>query len=432
MRLGSARWLALRSGRRPRLAVDVVAGVVLAVAAVSTALVLPRLAAGTVRPATSPVAVGASMSPAPTTTSIPTPTALPSPSIPATPVALPLVQPASYQPCQGTVQTVAGGGLWVMTGSSLLVSSDGGATWSDVTPSRVNFNDGSFCALDGSDAWLAAAIATDQYGGPAQVGVWQSSDGGSSWTRTATVPDPSEAYPTAIQFVNAEHGWLLMGLAGMSKSALLFGTDDGGATWDQLASTYAGDLDFVSDTQGWVAFQSAGAAGEGVDETTDGGRTWAPISAPFFAAVDGDWCMALDGSRFLSPSVGVAAADSRGCGGVGEFEVWMTTDGGASWQEVTSLPASDASAVSCGFDVISTTAWVALDCNSLESVTALDWTFDSGADWVTVAAEGLPEDAEAAIFAGSHDGFVLPVSGSPASLYTTTNSGQHWKRVSLG
>jgi hypothetical protein len=406
----------------------VVVGVLLAVAAITTTQVLPHLAAGPVRPSTSPVAVGPSVSPTP----IPTPTALPSPSIPAPPVALPPVQPASYQPCQGTVQPVAGGGVWVMTGSSLLVSSDGGATWSDATPSGVNISASSFCALDGSDAWLAAVTATDASGGPAQVGVFQTSDGGTMWTRTATVPDPAEAYPTAIQFVDADHGWLLMGLAGMAKVALLFGTDDGGATWNQLGSTYSGDLDFVSDTQGWLAFQSAGAAGEGVDETTDGGRTWTLAAAPFLAPVGGDWCMALDGFRFLSPSVGLAATSSYGCGGVGEFEVWMTSDGGASWQEMASRPASEASAFSCGFDVISAIAWVALDCSSVDSVTARGWTFDGGADWVTLPAEGLPDDASAAIFTDSQDGFVLPVCGSPTDLYETTDSGQDWENVPLG
>jgi photosystem II stability/assembly factor-like uncharacterized protein len=133
----------------------------------------------------------------------------------------------------------------------------------------------------------------------------------------------------------------------------------------------------------------------------------------------------LDGFRFLSPSFGIA--DSAGCGGVGEFGAWTTSDGGASWQEVPSSPAS-----SCGFDVISATAWVALECGSDYSVTALHWTFDGGADWVTLPAHGLPEDASAVIFADSHDGFVLPVSSSPASLYTTTDSGQTWQSVPCG
>jgi len=427
VKLGSAAREALRSGRRRRLAVDIVVGMLLAVAAITTSLVLPRLAAGPVRPAISPVALGPTGSPTPAATPAPTasPAALPSRSIPATPVALPLVQPASYQPCQGTVQPVAGGGLWVMTGSSLLVSSDGGATWSDATPSGVNLTDSSFCALDGSDAWMAAVTATDEYGGPARVGVWQTSDGGTTWNRTATVPDPSEAYPGAIQFVDAEHGWLMMGLAGMAHDALLFGTDDGGATWSQLAGTYSGDLDFVSATQGWLAFPGGGAGGQGVYATTDGGRTWTLTSAPFLTSGGLDDCVELDGFRFLSPSFGIA--DSAGCGGVGEFGAWTTSDGGASWQEVPSSPAS-----SCGFDVISATAWVALECGSNYSVTALHWTFDGGADWVTLPAHGLPEDASAVIFADSHHGFVLPVSSSPASLYTTTDSGQTWQSVPLG
>jgi photosystem II stability/assembly factor-like uncharacterized protein len=355
--------------------------------------------------------------------------------MPATPVALPLVKPASYQPCQGTVQPVAAGGVWMMTGSGLLVSSDGGATWSDATPTGVNLGVFGtlpiFCALDGSDAWLAAVTATDQYGEPAQVGVWQTSDGGRSWTRSATVPDPSEAIPMAIQFVDADHGWLLMGLIGMARSALLFGTDDGGATWIQLAGTWAGTLDFVSATQGWLAFPGGAAGDEGVYATTDGGKTWTLTSATFLAPVGGEY-MTLDGFRFLSLSLGIAATNSGEWGAVGEFEVWMTSDGGASWQEVGSWPASTTTSVSCAFDVISAAVWVVLDCNSTDSsVTALDWTVDGGADWTTLPAMGLPDDDSYATFAflDSHDGFELPPFGPPASLYATTDSGESWQGV---
>ena len=400
------------------------------------AVVAASVMAGCSQPASSgSLSPGLSQSAAPTAL----PTVLPSPSIPATPVTLPLVQPASYQPCQGYVQPVAGGGVWVLTDGSLFESSDGGVTWSDATPPGVNLSASawpSFCALNGSDAWLASVAATDTSGGPAEVGVWQTTDGGDSWTRLATIADPSEAYPSAIQFVDADHGWLMMYVPGMAKVGMLFGTVDGGATWSQLTeqgtSFYAGQLDFVSDTQGWVAFQSAGAAGEGMDETTDGGRTWTPSSAPFLAAVDGDWCVELEGFRFLSPSFGVAATSSYGCGGAAEFEVWTTSDGAASWQEVASWAESAAGPVSCGFDAISVTAWVDLDCDSVDSVSALHWSFDGGATWVTVAASELPDDASPATFADSHTGYVLPVSSSPNSLYGTSDSGQSWESVPLG
>jgi photosystem II stability/assembly factor-like uncharacterized protein len=51
---------------------------------------------------------------------------------------------------------------------------------------------------------------------------------------------------------------------------------------------------------------------------------------------------------------------------------------------------------------------------------------------VTVPAEGLPDDASAVVFADSRDGFVLPVSSSPSSLYRTTDSGQDWQSAPLG
>ena len=337
------------------------------------------------------------------------------------------------------MQPVAGGGVWALSGSKVLASSDGGTTWRNVTPAGVKFGVvSSFCALDANDAWLATVTASDQYGEPAQIGVWRTWSGGQSWDLIATVPDPEEAYPDVLQFVDPEHGWLLMGLVGMAQSAVLLGTDDGGLSWTQEAGqsapTYLGDLDFTSDDQGWLAFPGAAGGGTGVYRTRDGGQMWAAVAQPLLQPVGpaGDECTALDGFRFLTAEIGIAATDDRGCGvGNDELTVWVTSDEGASWQSTVPLVAFPGDLSPCGFDALSSTVWVEVVCESNDySPAAVDWTLDGGADWVTLTAQGLPAGPWAVAFVNSRDGFAASAF-SPTELYSTTDSGQTWQPIAL-
>ena len=104
------------------------------------------------------------------------------------------------------------------------------------------------------------------------------------------------------------------------------------------AGPYVVDLTWVSDSMGWAlaAVPCAGQLCPAVAATTDGGVTWQPLPSPpvslyAIAAAQGD-CERADPCvshiRFATSKIGYLF-------GPGLF---MTVDGGQSWQEVTSLP----------------------------------------------------------------------------------------------
>ncbi|MFZ3069859.1 MAG: hypothetical protein WA110_01885 [Anaerolineaceae bacterium] len=104
-----------------------------------------------------------------------------------------------------------------------------------------------------------------------------SSDAGATWTYASTFTDTNQH-----DFVDRSNGWAL-GLYG------LFRTTDGAQTWQDLSAALpvgftALDMDFVDAQHGWLLVTTLGA--EHLDEnflykTSDGGQTWTLIPATF-------------------------------------------------------------------------------------------------------------------------------------------------------
>jgi photosystem II stability/assembly factor-like uncharacterized protein len=136
----------------------------------------------------------------------------------------------------------------------------------------------------------------------------------------------------AIAFADASHGWA----AGDGR---ILATSDGGRTWTRQ---YTGpavlyQVDFTNDSDGW-------AVGVGtLLRTTDGGVTWTALREP---------CQAIDTVSFVSPAVGYAVAGGAGgtlvpgslTGTYSGSRLLGTTDGGATWQQLTGAPADPQSA----------------------------------------------------------------------------------------
>jgi hypothetical protein len=103
--------------------------------------------------------------------------------------------------------------------------------------------------------------------------VLRTDDGAVTWeTRTLDAHLSDEVYPLAVDFADAQHGWIaaLDIIGGQSPPPA---TSDGGAGWEVVAKAGAFDgepvvtLEFVSPLEGW-------ASGESVFHTTDGGVSW--------------------------------------------------------------------------------------------------------------------------------------------------------------
>ncbi len=141
-----------------------------------------------------------------------------------------MVSASSLQTACETVPTGSGcGSTAIPQEVLLLVTGDGGRTWSVHGMPGVSGFGGDPTLIDGRTGWFAAAILKP----------------------SATIP-------------------------GETSFDRLYTTHDGGATWTPLATTgnfHGGSLDFVSPTTGW-ALSDLGQSTETLLETTDGGRSW--------------------------------------------------------------------------------------------------------------------------------------------------------------
>lgn len=332
-------------------------------------------------------------------------------------------------------------------GALLAVSrtTDGGHTWTDVTPAQAGAVLGSIdtvgClyAFDAERAWFA--VSRPQQDRYVRMTVYRTADGGRRWS--SSTPIDSHGTPEYLDFVEASHGWLLadLGAATGNDVVALFATVDGGRRWT-LASETASlvaptqrpkalplegtktGLRFVSPTTGWVTADNIGG-GAHVEITHDGGRTWAAQSLPIpqgarFTAgsevsppqfFDRSGFLVLLGSSkpilLLSHDGGTIWARETLPAGAGRFPVvqfvdarhcflvegstsgalgprfYRTTDGGRTWNEVhTTLRFSQLQRSS--FDFVTPHvgfAWVAGDDEQGATAPPLYETSDGGQTW---------------------------------------------------
>jgi hypothetical protein len=228
-------------------------------------------------------------------------------------------------------------------------TTDGGRTWTDVTPTAAVRALGTGQALLQSAtadlAWFA--VPTNTSGPPGETLVFGTTDGGRSWRQSAGVPDGYD--PVALDFVSASRGWLLesLGAAMQQNPVRLYRSTDGGLRWslDAKSPRTAGDpptssglplycdkdgLAFASARTGWITGYCNSLS---VLVTRDGGARWATQPLPL--------------SPTLCESAGCEIPAPQPAGGATFLEVTdypaaayllVSRDAGRAWQ-VESLPA---------------------------------------------------------------------------------------------
>jgi photosystem II stability/assembly factor-like uncharacterized protein len=156
--------------------------------------------------------------------------------------------------------------------SGVAVSTNGGKTWVPVQ----TFNFGPFPST--------VAFATALVGWGVEDGtVLRTTDGGSNWRQVWPAPSPTEG----VDFLTPGFGY---GLGDQSDEGAVLVTGDAGQSWHQVASLGQDlvELDFTSASTGWaLAFDKPlGAGRAGLSVTYDGGRSWAAVPLPNWAAMD--------------------------------------------------------------------------------------------------------------------------------------------------
>jgi hypothetical protein len=211
-------------------------------------------------------------------------------------------------------------------------------------PSEINWTELGPGSVGGrvNAIWIDPKNAQHLIVGAAGGGLWQSSDGGGSWTAVAEFPG-SLAVGAIAQLPN---GTLLAGTGDLfnelQPGAGMFISTDGGNTWSPITATAPkSNKDFWSFILS-IATNSNGVAltatWGGIERSTDGGNTWAGVWPT------GGTGNASDDVVFDPNNPSVAVADNE------NGSVVYSTDAGQTWAVASGLPGTQHARASLAFD----------------------------------------------------------------------------------
>ena len=161
--------------------------------------------------------------------------------------------------------------------------------------------------------------------GVAPLALWQTHDGGRTWTRLRTVPLPSLQLLDGASFIRSGgswHGWLF-GSTGLKA------TTDSGRTWHSLpGAPRLNGVDFVNANFG-VGWRGPHNGRIELWRTADGGHHWHRLSAPPALATGFNSPLLPISASFVTPQVGWLLANGA---------TWRTTNAGHTWHQAGSVP----------------------------------------------------------------------------------------------
>ena len=341
--------------------------------------------------------------------------------------------------------------------SRLLMSTDGGVRWRDVSPPMLlrkgfalagGLAGSSF--LGPSDFWVSLYDS-----GPDEllpIFLFHTTDGGREWVRDGSFPNGvGEDW---AGFVNDRQGWVAVsnGAAAGTSAVTVYETKDGGRSWSVVSRSMSltgkpgtpgnpGNCDdtglSISGSSSAPVLWLSGASNLApcLAYSTDEGRRWTTSGSPFAASVPKGW-----GGEAWPP---VFSSDPKGWGGEawppvfssaasGALVAWYgtrhgsvtafysTSNGGDSWVEHR-LALSEPGPV----DVVSPTTW------AMAAAKSLYFTTNAGVTWSEVPTAlhfSGPSLPGALDFVNLKDGWAILGSGQ---LWHTSSRGRTWALEAL-
>lgn len=247
---------------------------------------------------------------------------------------------------------------------TVLRTTDGGVHWQSVlrcSPYQGVGKGAGFatCPVDFRSATTATVLETQQ----STMNIYHTVDGGQTWQRATLKAGYIETPPV---FVDAQHGWALVtdnfpgydpGSSYVGKEIALLRTVDGGQSWQKIGSSAAKSqlpvtsddaygsapftastrMVFTSDTTGWLvgtSYRKDNSSFSWLYVTHDGGTTWQKVTISFPANADASWA-----PQFFSAQDGLMPVSTSGPAPAYKQEtiLYSTHDGGATWTG-TSVP----------------------------------------------------------------------------------------------
>lgn len=234
---------------------------------------------------------------------------------------------------------------WGANGADLYLTTDAGSTWRTITPGNIKGEDPiarieEFVAFGPSHFWLVISDVPGNLcqGGSCRFGaVGYSADAGRHWA-VSYLPGCFDC-EVAASFVGTERGFVL---GQFGASAAIYGTSDGGLSWDRLGevhgvpgTTWTG-LVFTSSSDGWLVGQGSGPSSSLVYATTDGGLSWARVPLP--ALVPGAQALGTGPLQFFGHDAVLPRVLEDAATGQDQAELDLSADGGAKWSQLTAPP----------------------------------------------------------------------------------------------
>jgi len=313
---------------------------------------------------------------------------------------------------------------WALTTTTMVRTTDGGATWTDVAP--ADWNDAmlptSAVFQNEDHAWLAQTDPVDFERGV----FYHTSDGGATWERY-DVPFGGGT----MSFVDNVNGWIMVGLgAGAGSQAIaIFVTHNGGATWTETYRRDTGEpepageiplggskqgITFRDLQHGWVAGSVPADNIVYLYATENGGVNFQQQDIPLPDGIS-TAMLSLEAPIFYTNTDGVLPAllftpDASAT------VFYATDDGGLSWTPTSPVP------VLGSYSAPSLDNFIVWDGNTLYH------SSDQGQSWDAVTPDINLEGMIAALdFVDEQNGWVTWMDGDGnAGLYRTSDGGRTW------
>jgi photosystem II stability/assembly factor-like uncharacterized protein len=320
-------------------------------------------------------------------------------------------------------------------GDHVLVTTDGGSTWKDVTPPESQAVGGEQKTAvgffqDTKTGWVTYAIS----GGnpvPTQVVVWRTTDGGATWlaSQPLDVTGLAEIYvPSDLQVVAGQDGWLLVHVGvGMNHDyVVLYRSTDAGVSWSRIIDPYndggiqsctKSAMLFTDATHGWLTGDCHGVkSGVLLYNSSDAGLTWQEVILPdptggANSLNDMNYACGSYDPFFFGSGTGhlsVTCVNYTGQQVTNNYYIYTTQDGGSTW---TGTPYPGVSLYFFSAD----TGW------SLSN--KLQLTTDGGKTWKPISDVTWTPQMD---FVSEQVGWAVARSPNALALVKTDDMGVRW------